>query len=128
MSIYTKIICSCIICKKEYSDKGIHSHYRISHTEVGKQNHIKNASSHGRKAAKTRAINYSIKKEKEEIEYLKSPSKCAHCQKDLPFNKKNNPFCNHSCSTSFSNSKRSHTQKSKDKISNSLKDTLIGKR
>lgn len=35
--------CSCIICHKEYSSKGIYSHYKIAHTIEGKELHTKNA-------------------------------------------------------------------------------------
>jgi hypothetical protein len=37
--IYTSPVCSCIICKHITSIRGIHSHYRVVHTDNGKQSH-----------------------------------------------------------------------------------------
>lgn len=40
------------------------------------------------------------KKLKRIEEFNKNPSKCDHCDKSLPYEKRHNKFCNHSCSSS----------------------------
>ena len=57
--------CSCVICKKEYSIKGINSHYITAHTEAG-NNKVKNAA----ELAGKRINNIQ-------------PSPCPHCKKDF---------------------------------------------
>lgn len=37
-------------------------------------------------------------------EYMTNPSICNHCGMSLPYNKRHNKFCNHSCSASHNNS------------------------
>jgi len=61
---------------------------------------------------------HKIKREKMETEYLKNPKKCKKCDNIICFEKKDNEFCNHSCSASFNN--KEHTQESKDNISKSI--------
>lgn len=55
-----------------------------------------------------------------EKNYYKNPKYCKHCHKVLPYNKRNNNFCNNSCSASFNNKKRKLSEETKDKIRNSL--------
>lgn len=35
--------------------------------------------------------------------YLKNPSRCKYCNKIIPYEKRSNKFCNHSCAASFNN-------------------------
>lgn len=94
--------CSCIICHEEKSSKGIHSHYLVSHTSVGKEK-LDNA----RQSAKN--CNHPIRKKKnlDKINgYNLNPNKCGLCSKNLSYNKRNNKYCGHSCAASDTNSKR----------------------
>ncbi len=36
-------------------------------------------------------------------QYLKDPNLCIFCKKPIPYKKRRNKFCNHSCSASFNN-------------------------
>lgn len=97
--------CSCIVCHKEYSSKGIHSHFIISHTYDGKIKHQMTSANAAKLGGDTYARNIKIKKKDEEIEYLKSPKPCKHCNTILQFNIKNNTFCSSACSALHNNIK-----------------------
>lgn len=45
-------------------------------------------------------------REHKEIEYKKNPKKCLNCGIDIPFEKRSNKFCNHSCTASYTNVRR----------------------
>ena len=62
------------------------------------------------------------KKEKEE-KYLENPKKCLHCGNIIPYDSKDNNYCNHSCFASESNGRREVTWS--DKISKSIHRYLI---
>lgn len=95
-SIYSPVFCSCIICHKEYSAKGIHTHFLSSHTESGRERvQINVRKGAHAKAAKLKLIKAeSIKIAK--IEYLKNPKFCI-CGKKFSFSTRNNKFCSKSC-------------------------------
>ena len=46
------------------------------------------------------------KEKKKEEKYYKTPKKCKECGKIIPYNKKNNNFCNNSCSAIYTNINR----------------------
>jgi predicted nucleic acid-binding Zn ribbon protein len=56
-----------------------------------------------------------------ELEYLKNPKLCCHCEAPIPFAKRSNKFCSRSCSASFGNIGRIQTEESREKISTTLK-------
>jgi hypothetical protein len=58
------------------------------------------------------------KKEKEE-KYLETPKKCLHCESIIPYDSKENNYCNHSCHAKATNGDREYTWT--DKISESVK-------
>lgn len=62
------------------------------------------------------------KKEKED-EYLKNIKRCKLCSKEIPYDKRENDYCNHSCSASYNNSLREVTWS--DKIKESIHNYLI---
>jgi len=82
--------CSCIVCHEEKSSKGIHSHYITSHTESGysdcclrnsiRRNHPKR-----------------WEENKVKSDYALTPLNCYGCGIVLPYKKRNNKFCSHSC-------------------------------
>jgi hypothetical protein len=56
--------------------------------------------------------------------YNVDPNRCSECNSTLDYKKRSNKFCSSSCAASFNNKKRKHSQKTKDKISNSSKKNL----
>lgn len=115
MPNYQKSTCFCIICKKEYSTKGIFTHYIIAHTQAGKERHQQNvikyntpngncAIANKAKAAKNRA--------ESTITY------CKHCNSPLDYKKRKNTFCSPACSKHYNDAHtvRNHTQETKSKI------------
>lgn len=66
--------------------------------------------------------NYSKKiKTNVKTEYDRNPKKCLHCNTTIPFSKKENKFCNYSCSASYTNKFRTHiSDETREKISNAL--------
>lgn len=103
----------CIICEKEYSIKGIHTHYDRTHL---KKTHYSSGNN-----GKYQEISERIaeKKLEEERNYLQNPNKCECCSSILPFSKMGNKFCSSSCSAKYNNLGRKHSLETKKKISKS---------
>ena len=103
--IYTKPICTCVICKKEFSVKGIHTHFERSHgTTEQKQKY--SFGNHGR---------YHETEYRNKLKKLKSPRQtiidtCTHCGKEFTYEKiithPNKKGCSKSCITSINNKER----------------------
>lgn len=121
MNIYTQnnnILCSCIYCKEVKSAKGILHHYRLSHTESGKNEQKLKA----QKANKNAALAHKELRIKRINSYNLNPSKCVECQSHLPYSNKNNKFCSRSCSATYNNKFRdSPSNETRKKISKTLK-------
>jgi hypothetical protein len=66
--------------------------------------------------------NFKKKKKEKEKEYLKNVKRCKFCNKDIPYDSRENDYCNHSCSASHNNSLREYTWG--DKISESVKEYI----
>lgn len=120
MSNYTTYQCSCIVCKKLKTSKGIHSHYLISHTEEGQIRNRKNRLAGGLLGSKI------AKKNAQQIQnqYLENPKKCKQCNTTLTYEQRHNKFCSTSCSASFHNKYRKGitlNKSVKQKISNSVR-------
>lgn len=107
-------ICSCIVCKKEYSNKGIYTHYDRTH--LGKTQY--SSGNNGKYAILSN--NAKLKKQSKIVEYLKNPTKCINCDNVLEFESKNNKFCSKSCSSSYTNKTRKHTLETRKKIAERL--------
>lgn len=111
--------CSCIICKKEYSVKGIHSHYLTAHTKEG-NDRVRISGAMGEISPKKIEFDrYKLESNKQE--YYKSPNHCLQCSLVLSYEKRINAFCSKSCSASSNNTGRSNTQETNLQISASLK-------
>ena len=105
MTTYLSPIVSCIHCKRIKSAKGIFSHYLVAHTQEGKEKLDK-----AREKSITPASSAKAKKVKDkQIAYELSPSKCKCCNTNLPFNIRNNKFCNTSCAAIFNNNARTES-------------------
>jgi hypothetical protein len=62
---------------------------------------------------------FQQKKKEREEKYLENPKKCLHCDTIIPYDSKDNNYCNHSCSAKETNGNREYTWN--DKISNGIK-------
>jgi len=110
-SIYTSPLCSCIICRKEFSQKGIHSHYTTSHTEKGKSRCVRN----GKLTGKINFNKANIESDSELMllkeSYFSNPKLCKYCNKVIPFNKRtSNIYCNSVCASTHTNSSKDYTK------------------
>ncbi|CAB5214544.1 Domain of unknown function DUF559 [uncultured Caudovirales phage] len=100
MTNKTSLLCSCIVCKKEKSSKGIFTHYMIAHTIEGKEKHKLK-----QKNAVQKATEYwNNEKDSNIQQYNKNPSMCQHCESTLPYEVRHNKFCSHSCAAIITNS------------------------
>lgn len=121
MDIYTPILCSCVCCKKQFSIKGIHSHYITSHTEEGNER-VRTSGIKGSKlGALSTSLKFKIQKQKTIEIYNLNPNKCLTCGNSISYEKRNNKFCSQSCAATYSNKERipkkwTQEQKERNKI------------
>lgn len=104
-------------CKKDIKDNKIYCSYSCRNSYVNK--HIRDY---------TKISETLSKKTKEK--YSKNIKKCLFCDKDLPYEKRNNKFCNRSCSASYNNKeiKNNENYNNIRKIKNlKIKKSLLGK-
>ena len=94
--------CSCIYCKKQYSTKGIYSHYISSHTASGNEVRKQCGSLAAPKNKQRAEINNNIVR----LNYANNKIMCKHCNCPLPYEKRSNKFCSSSCSASHNNNQR----------------------
>lgn len=99
-------MCSCVICKKEYSAKGIHTHHKISHTEGGSENHKKRINASVNKSKEQRSKTLSVENAARKSQYEKSPKHCLCCGNVLHYDARGKKFCDRSCSATHNNKKR----------------------
>ena len=109
----------CIICRKECSVKGIHTHYMRAHTNTKKFNstpptHVKCSCVICKKEISTCNINAHYKS-------MHTPKPQKQCPKCNTMHSKPGPFCSRSCSNS-----RTHTAESRAKISKKLTGRFSG--
>ena len=98
--------CSCIICKKEFSIKGFHSHYVRSHTIDGNIATKKYAA-----LSYDKVKRYGVERSKvSHINYTYNPTICKECNCQLPYKKRHNKFCNKSCAAKYNNLKKDYTK------------------
>lgn len=79
--------CSCIVCREIKSKKGIHSHYLISHTELGKAAHIDICE----------AMKISSRKK-----YENTPKKCIECHTLISYENRRANYCSKECRNALS--------------------------
>lgn len=106
MNIYISIPrCSCIVCHKEYSVKGIGTHYTTTHTAAGRAVRLAVSESRGTIANyhdAQRARGVSDVQANSDA-YLKNPKLCKHCNTILPYAKRGNNYCNRLCAAPHRN-------------------------
>ena len=96
----TNLTVCCLICHKEFTVKGLHSHYFRMHTEEGKLHSLKCVNNLRKATEELKKITRN-KVEK----YNETPKRCLHCNTPIPY-KSTNKFCSRSCSVTNGNQKR----------------------
>lgn len=115
MTQYLSPLVSCLVCREVKSAKGLFTHFIVSHTEEGKQNHaIRVRKSKEEKISNLRKY-WDDKKLEESNEYYMSPKFCC-CGEMISYEKKNNTFCSHRCSALVSNSNRPRSSRESQKL------------
>lgn len=87
--------CSCITCHKLFSSHGIDTHFMRSHGTKEQQDLFKNA------AFANKATSAKL-----QSTYYQLPNYCKECSSVIPYNKRSNIFCSHTCSATASNRER----------------------
>lgn len=106
--MYTPNKCSCIVCKKEFSIRGIHSHYLTAHTNKGNER-VRLASLKGsEKGSKSTQLKFKKLAEAQQLEYDSSPNYCKFCNSKFSFSKRKLTFCNSSCAARYNNKHRDY--------------------
>ena len=95
--------CSCVECGKEFSIKGIHTHYERTHGADEVRNKYSSGNNGKYHLFTERAAD---KSGAEKLKYDSSRNTCKFCNDELPFEKRVNKFCGASCSASYYNKKR----------------------
>lgn len=92
--------CTCIICKKEYSAKGIYTHVDRSHLHLPKYSSGNNG--------KYDEISANAKKKNERriVDYNLGPTLCEQCLEPIPYLNRKGKYCSHTCSAIASNTNR----------------------
>lgn len=98
-----RILVSCIHCREARSAKGIHTHVDRAHLKLTKYSSGNNGSYN---LIKQRA---DVKNAKLEAEYYINPCRCKQCDKVLSYGKRDQTFCNTSCSAIYTNARKDYS-------------------
>jgi len=114
-------LCCCICCKKEFSHKGIDTHYLYTHTDRQPRKYVKTPNPTLQQIEKINRINI----------YNLNPKLCVNCRTPIPYGK-TNKYCSRRCSAIISNQERINkgwvlSSASKALISASLSNTYKSK-
>ena len=99
-----KLLVSCIYCREVRAAKGIYTHVDRAHLNLTKYSSGNNGSY---STIKEKAKEKSVQKQQD---YLLLPNKCKQCLSNLPYEKRNNSFCNTSCSAIYNNAQKDYTK------------------
>lgn len=121
---YNKVY--CIVCKKETTIAGIHSHFLFKHYKhLTNYNNAHSAKSIAKSVLKNNAIR--LQKRLNSIEeYEKSPARCNNCGCNLKYDSRGGKFCSRRCAGIFNNKVRADngtarlSEETKNKIRNKL--------
>jgi hypothetical protein len=104
--------CKNIECKNEVKKGRVYCSFKCRNIYVN--THLRDYSKNGKGLRESYGV---------ESEYLKNPKKCKECGLNLPYEKRNNLFCNHSCSASYTNKHRDSiwTSDRRDNLSYKIK-------
>lgn len=98
---YTSPVCSCIFCRKTFSQKGIDSHYITKHTEIGNNRVRENGYIASLVIKKS-----TIRAKQKRIDYLLTPNLCLCCKTPLDYDSRHSRYCSHSCAATITNKTR----------------------
>ncbi len=101
--IYKSPLCSCILCRKECSVKGINSHFLISHDSVHRAAHKERRA---KQSTSGKPNKLAVDKQKRIQQYNTNPNLCNVCNNDIPYHLRNTPTCSKSCAAVNGNKKR----------------------
>lgn len=104
--LYKSPLCSCILCKKVYSTKGIHSHYLTTHDPIYRQSHILRAVVFSSSNINKKPNKLVILKNAKIDDYNNNPKLCIICNNKVPYNMSKKDVCSKSCSAKNGNQKR----------------------
>jgi hypothetical protein len=106
MTIYTPTKCSCVICKKEFSTKGIHTHYERAH---GTQEQKEKYSDGHNGCYDSEEFRDNVRKGRGFVKKTVTKD-CEWCKEKFTFTmlegQKERRWCCRSCSASFTNDER----------------------
>ena len=106
----------CTLCERNFKSSHALNAHKAFHNPVY-ANHHKT-----RKLNSDKTIILNKKRKEDAIKmYEASPNKCKQCNTTLPYDKRNNKFCNHSCCASFNNRGKQKSFETNNKISSTLK-------
>lgn len=109
----TSSIYTCDVCHKSYSSKSsLRSHknwHNPDYVLVSKK-----AATKGRDAMNKNQTHNNLRS-KRISEYNSNPKKCKECKEPLPYDSKQNKFCNHSCAASYQNKHGTFTKRGPSK-------------
>lgn len=94
------IYCSCIYCKKEFSTKGLHTHFERKHGTQTQKSKYSNGNN-----GKYKELSHKAR-----LRYDNNPKFCKNCNNKIPYEIKQNIFCSKSCSTIFNNTGKKQTE------------------
>lgn len=103
-SKYLSPLVSCLTCRKEYSAKGIFTHFISSHTEEGKERHKMN----GKNFAQLGANINKQKAIERKLNYSKNPNICI-CGSPKSYKSRNSKYCSQSCAATNTNKTRTES-------------------
>ena len=104
-TIYMPTMCSCVVCRKEFSTKGFHTHYQRIHENS--QSNYKNKTEKAVIASREKA--YSLRTTRIN-KYNETPKYCQYCNEPIPFDKRINTYCSSSCAAHKSNRDKDYTK------------------
>lgn len=84
------IRCSCVVCKKEFSHKGLFTHFIRSHQNKHRDNNSKKTS----ETLKLRNFNDRVEKMRQ---YYANPRYCLVCDSEIIYDRRNNKTCSRRC-------------------------------
>lgn len=108
IDIYSPAFCSCVYCKKQFTTKGIYTHFlRVHGTLEEKERMAKGNLTHNTDRHRTNINKANDRRKK----YLEFPNSCKNCSSDLSYEHRWNKFCSKSCAATYNNINHSPERK-----------------
>lgn len=94
---------SCILCKKEFSTKGLFTHFSRTHLKIARDNNTE-------KNRISRKITADSRNTTARISYDLIPNYCNECKSPLNYEKRSNKFCSHACAAIYNNIRKDYSK------------------